>query len=337
MGATKLKRTLLLSFGAGVIVMLVIALFADFDETFSALRNMELRWLPLLLLLSLANYISRFARWEYFLRMLGHRVPLRDSFDVFLGGFVFSVTPGKLGEVFKSVLLKETHGIAIARTAPVVFAERFTDLGGLLILASLGVYGSRHGGIAWLVGMGMLAALFALLSSKRLGDLLIALIGRIGPLAKRTGAATAALESSRELLRPKELPGLLLFSALCWFWECWALVFAARAFGFDLSLSDATFFYSLATLAGALAFLPGGLGVTEGSMALLLVGAGMASGPAAAATLVVRGTTLWFAVGIGFLGLFGLDRRWRLGTRLWSGLPEQESPPEDGAKPADGS
>jgi uncharacterized membrane protein YbhN (UPF0104 family) len=327
----KLKRTLVLSFGAGVLVMLVVAMFADFGETFGALRHMHLRWLPLLFLLSLANYVSRFARWEYFLRALGLRIPLRDSMDVFLGGFVFSVTPGKLGELFKSVLLKETHGIAIARTAPVVFAERFSDLGGLLILASLGVYGSRQGGIYWLVGMAMLVALFALLSSKRLGDLLIALIGRIGPLARRTGAAAKALESSRELLRPRELPLLILFSALCWFWECWALVFAARAFGFELGLFDATFFYSLATLAGALAFLPGGLGVTEGSMALLLVNGGMAAGQAAAATLVVRATTLWFAVGIGFFALIGLDRRWRLGTRLWSGLP-----PEAGEKSGEG-
>jgi uncharacterized membrane protein YbhN (UPF0104 family) len=192
----KLKRTLVLSFGAGVLVMLVVAMFADFGETFGALRHMHLRWLPLLFLLSLANYVSRFARWEYFLRMLGLRIPLRDSMDVFLGGFVFSVTPGKLGELFKSVLLKETHGIAIARTAPVVFAERFSDLGGLLILASLGVYGSRQGGIYWLVGMAMLVALFALLSSKRLGDLLIALIGRIGPLARRTGAAAKVRDAS---------------------------------------------------------------------------------------------------------------------------------------------
>ena len=326
MGAKKLKRTLLLSFGAGVLVMLVLALLADAGETLAALKHMQLRWLPLLLVLSLMNYGFRFLRWEYFLRMLGLRIPLRDSADVFLGGFVFSVTPGKLGEVFKSVLLKETHGVGIARTAPVVFAERFCDLGGLLLLASLGVLGSRQGGLFLLAGALLLAALFALLSSRRLGDLLIRMLGRIPLLAKRTRAAADALESSRALLRPRVLPGLLLFSALCWFWECWALAFAASSFGFELGLFDATFFYSLATLAGALAFLPGGLGVTEGSMALLLVSAGMPAGSAAVATLLVRATTLWFAVGIGFIGLAGLDRRWRLGARLWGETAPPDAP-----------
>jgi uncharacterized protein (TIRG00374 family) len=238
------------------------------------------------------------------------------------------VTPGKLGEVFKSFLLKEIHDVPLARSAPVVFAERYADLGGLVILASAGVYGSRHGGIAWLAGLALLFALFALISSARIEALLLRLVGRIGPLARRSEGAARALDSARALLRPRDLPGLMLFSAFSWFWECWALVIAAKAFGFDLGLVDAVFIYSLATLAGALAFLPGGLGVTEGSLAMLLVAEGMASGPAAAATLVVRGTTLWFAVGIGLLALVVLDRRWRLGSRLWTGFQGGEGAAE---------
>ena len=49
-----------------------------------------------------------------------------------------SVTPGKMGEVFKSFLLHEYRGISIARTASVVVAERLLDLVALVLLVSVG-------------------------------------------------------------------------------------------------------------------------------------------------------------------------------------------------------
>jgi len=320
----KLKRTLWLSLAAGIAVMLAVALFADIGGTIDALRGMRVAWLPLLLLFSLANYATRFGKWEYFLRLLDLRLPTWDSLLVFLGGFVFSITPGKLGEVFKALLLKEMRNIPVARVAPVVFAERFTDLGGLLILASVGVYGSGTGGWAWLAGLLILVILFALISSRRLEDRILALMSRFGALGRKTESAARALDAARALLRPRDLPALLAISTVSWFWECWALVFAAKAFGMELALSDAVFIYSLATLAGALAFLPGGLGVTEGSLAVLLVTRGLSRGAAAASTLVIRATTLWFAVGIGLLALMILDRRWHLGSRLWGGFQSEE-------------
>lgn len=300
--------------------MLALAFFADLGKTAGALGNMKLAWLPLLLLFSLVNYVTRFIKWEYFLRLLDLRLTLRDSASVFVGGFVFSITPGKLGEVFKAVLLKEIQGIPVSRSAPVVFAERFTDLGGLLILASLGVWSSRQGDMALLAGLLLLILLFALLASRRLEDFCLSLLGRLGFLQRLVEPLARALASARILLKLRNLPGLLVLSALSWFWECWALVFAAKAFGVELALTDAVFIYSLATLAGALTFLPGGLGVTEMSLALFLSAKGMGGGSAAATTLVIRLTTLWFAVGLGLMALFYLDRRWGLGSRLWSGF-----------------
>ena len=71
-----------------------------------------------------------------------------DSFLTFLSGFVLTVTPGKVGEVFKSLVLFETHGVPIARTAPIVVAERVTDLIGVIILIVLGSLGFS-GGLVW--------------------------------------------------------------------------------------------------------------------------------------------------------------------------------------------
>jgi uncharacterized protein (TIRG00374 family) len=66
-----------------------------------------------------------------------------------------------------------------------------------------------------------------------------------------------------------------------------------------LPLRTATFVYAFASLAGALSMLPGGLGVAEGSLTALLAGLGTPLPEAAAATLLVRGATLWLAVALG--------------------------------------
>ena len=65
------------------------------------------------------------------------------------------------------------------------------------------------------------------------------------------------------------------------------------------------------TVAGALSFLPGGLGVTEAGMLALLVrfGSGIGRGTAAAATFVTRVATLWFAVALGLPALMLYTRR----------------------------
>ena len=54
-------------------------------------------------------------------------------------------------------------------------------------------------------------------------------------------------------------------------------------------------------LIGAISFLPGGLGGAEVTMTALLMLNGMDNGAAVAATLLIRLTTLWFAVVLGLL------------------------------------
>jgi len=58
------------------------------------------------------------------------------------------------------------------------------------------------------------------------------------------------------------------------------------------------------SLAGALSFLPGGLGVAEASMTGLIRALGDTTRvAAAAATVLIRLATLWFAVALGLIGL----------------------------------
>src|SRR5882672_1467722 len=130
--------------------------------------------------LAFANYLVRWLKWEFYLARLEIRgVGRIDSLLTFLSGFVLTVTPGKVGEVFKSLVLFETYDVPIARTAPIVIAERVTDVIGVVLLIAFGSLG-LSGGLVW-AGLGTVAVLVLLVVVSNRG-LSYSLIGAVEKL-----------------------------------------------------------------------------------------------------------------------------------------------------------
>jgi len=272
--------------------------------------------------LAFFNYVLRFFKWEYYLAILGIRgIPKSESFLTFLSGFVLTITPGKVGEVFKSVILFQLRGVPIQRTAPIVVAERVTDLIGVIVLITAGSI-SFHGGLIWAsVGATVVLALLVFIGSPRLARGFLDLLPRLpGPLGRRLGPIVHKIEESldklRELTTPRRLVWPTLLSIAAWTSEGVALWVILQGFGEHAPLPLTAFFYATATLAGALIPVPGGLGVTDGLLEqqMARVG-GVPTATALAAMLLVRFATLWFAVAVGFvaLGILRATRPWLSG------------------------
>jgi glycosyltransferase 2 family protein len=259
------------------------------------------------LLLAGGNYALRVVRWQYYLRHIGVRIPLGESALVFLAGFVMSVTPGKVGEVFKSLLLYETRGTSIARTAPIVIAERLTDLIALVLLISAGALAFEHGISVALSSAILVAAILLLCAYPPLGRFALRLMARLPLLRRFSPKLGEAYEALLEMTRPGPLFVGSALALAAWALECGSLYAIVHGFeGVVMSWDGATFAYAASTLAGAIAMMPGGLGVTEIGMTALLQalgGASMTPAVATAATMLVRVATLWFAVAIGLLAL----------------------------------
>jgi uncharacterized membrane protein YbhN (UPF0104 family) len=314
-----LARRVLVAVALGVLVYAGITVYTGARPLAAALAGWKWWLLAPALGLALANYFIRFLKWHYYLRVLGVAIPAGESLCVFLAGFVLTVTPGKLGEVVKSYLLRESRGVPMARTAPVVVAERLTDLAGLLVLSLVGLWSfpAREATTAAIVGVAAVALCLAVASSRRATVGLLRAASRL-PLAGGLAARAETLHASiAALLRPVPLLWTTLLSAAAWFCECLGFWLVVGGFaGTQVSLHLATFIYAAMTIAGALSFLPGGLGVTEGGMILLLARAarGVGDSVAGAATFVTRLCTLWFAVVVGFVAL--LVHRRLTGVRL---------------------
>jgi uncharacterized protein (TIRG00374 family) len=303
MPGPRLVRRLLFVGGGGAVVAAALAVIADLPATVSALGRFHWWLLPLVIAATLANYALRFLKWHFYLRRLAIPLPARRSLLVFLAGFTMAITPGKVGELLKAVLVRDMVGTALSRTASVVVAERLTDVAGLLILSGLGATALPHGGIVLgTVALGLCAAVLVLqmpgLAERAHGALL-----RGGRLARLAEPLRLFLGAGRTLLAPGPLLFTTALSVVSWFFECLAFYLALHGLEQTVPLRPATFLYAFAALAGALSMLPGGLGITEGSLTGLLVALGTPLPDAAAATLLIRGATLWFAVALGAVTL----------------------------------
>jgi glycosyltransferase 2 family protein len=293
------------------LVWAALALYGDVRELRRTARTFAPEAFAVGLALVAGNYALRIVRWQYYLRCVGVRIPLGESALVFLAGLVMSVTPGKIGEVFKSLLLYDARGTPIVRTAPIVVAERLTDLIALVLLCSVGALAFEHG-LAVAVGSAtIVAALLLICAYRPLGQFLLRLTERVPGLRTLSPRLHLAYDALLELTGPKPLLVGSSIGVLGWGLECVALYAIAAGFeGVRLSLEAAAFSYSASTIAGALAMLPGGLGVTEVGMTVLLQklgGEGMRAATATATTLLVRIATLWFGVAVGAVAL-GLHR-----------------------------
>ena len=308
-----LVRRVLIGTLLGALVFAALSLYADVSALSASLGAFE--WSVFALALATGNYALRYARWQYYLGRIDVRVPHSESALVFLSGFVMSVTPGKLGEVFKSLLLYESRGVSIARTAPVVFAERLTDLIALVILTALGSLSFAQG-VPIALGGGAIVGLILLASAWRsLGELCLSIAARL-PLVKRLAPRLReAYESLYVMTRPRPLAIATGIATLSWGLECLALFLLLRALpGGGLGWDASVFAYSASTIAGALAMMPGGLGVTEAGMTGLIeaLSSGAIDAPAAtAATMLTRLATLWWAVVVGAVALAVLRRSLR--------------------------
>lgn len=299
----KIRKKILISTAIAGLVYLGFTVYADFGLVADAFKNFNWFLLPILLFLSLINYLVRFSKWDYYIHLLKIGLKKIDSFSIFMSGLIMSVTPGKMGELLKSYLVKQVTGEPISKTAPIVLIERITDFVSLIFIGLVGAYVFDYGRTLVLAVTIFFIILLALLSNKKFALFSINFLKRTKILTKHLTKIQNAYESSYTLLRPLPLFYMTILSLISWSFECLGYHIILLNFNIDVGFLWASFSYAFATIAGAVTMLPGGLGVTEGSLTFLLINKGYSNEVAVASTFIIRAVTLWFAVLVGVFGV----------------------------------
>jgi uncharacterized protein (TIRG00374 family) len=305
----KLKQKVIISVVIAGVLYLAFTIYADLTQVINAFKKFNLLLLPLFLLLSFLNYFTRFLKWDYYLSVVKVKMKKIDSLSTFMSGLIMSITPAKLGEVLKSVLVKEITGEPISKTAPIVLAERVTDFLSLLLIAIVGAYVFDYGGNITIFVAAFFIILIIIISNKKIAIPIINLSEKIPPIKKYIHNIHSAYESSYQLLKLKPLILMTFLSLISWGFECLGYYFILVNFDVNFGLLWASFSYSFSTIVGAISMLPGGLGLTEGSLTYLLIEKGITADISVTTTFIVRAVTLWFAVLVGIVSLSFYQKR----------------------------
>jgi len=308
----KLLRQFLLWLVVGIGVYGVTVVLSGVDDMQAALARIGAGGWAAVIGLSTLNIALRFARWQRYLQVLGHSIATWPSLQYFLAGFAFTSTPAKAGEMVRSVYLKR-DGVSYAESLAALFVERLTDLLAVVLLALMVAY--QFETYRWLVILAGIAtlALLPLVHSQFLRNVLDSISRRISAEKIRNGLShlSSLLDSSAALLRAGPLYGGMLLSILAAFSVCLMMYVVLQLLGVEISMPLAVGIYATGILAGALSFLPGGIGSAEAVMIGLLALAGVDLKTATAATLICRIAALWYSIAIGIVIVLLLEYRSR--------------------------
>jgi uncharacterized protein (TIRG00374 family) len=292
----------------GIAVFIALIFIGEYASVIKAIETLN-PWIILLLVaLTFMNILLRFAKWEYFLRKLDIRIPARSSFLIFLSGITMAITPGKVGEVLKSYLLKQSHGVKVRKSIMVVFTERLTDILGVAILSLAGLSAFLLHAYALVFVFVLVFVLIFILTSEKHFSRLLNILVRLPFIGRYKKYIMEAQETSRKLLTFRSLSVSTAMSVLSWFFECLALFILLDYLGSPLSIFTSTFIFSFSSIFGSVLVLPGGLGAAEGSFIVLLLLSGVPRAIASTSTIIIRIATLWFGVFLGLAGLFVYNR-----------------------------
>ena len=314
-----LRPQTLVSFAIAIVIvgLVVQRLDIDVSEVWAKIKAAN----PLLFLAALAVYYATFVartyRWRFMLRQSGVAdqpgfvMPgLSRLFEILmLSWFANCVIPAKLGDGYRSYLLRRDAGATVSGTLGTILAERLTDLAVLFILMSTAAVVTFHGDLpskvrnTMLIGGGLMVAagigVVVLLLSKNS-------IQRFIP-DRFERQFHQFHESIFACLRNPAFP--ILISIGIWAADGIRLYLVARSLGVELSISLTLFVALMSALLTTLPITPAGLGVVEAAVIVVLKLVDVPAVDASSIAILDRVVGYWSLIVVGIiLYLFRMRR-----------------------------
>lgn len=300
----KVKRNVFILLAISILFYVVISIFNDFDSVLASVENFSWYIFAVLLLASCLIFLTRFYKWHYYLNLLKINISKKKSFVIFISSLIMLATPGALGELFKSYFLKKIADEPISKTAPIIFAERITDLISIILIALAGSFFYDYGKIVIVFLVLFFIFLILFISNKNISLKFLSILSEIKFLKKYFSKITVAYESFHIMLKGKPLFYMLILSTLSWGIECSSFYIVLANLKINISFFSGVFIYAFGIIMGSITMLPGGVGITDGSIIFLIAQEGFGKNSAIAAAFIIRAVTLWFAVALGTFSIF---------------------------------
>ena len=300
----KLDNRLILILIAVVAIYAVFLFISDYSVISEKISNFKINYLPLILFLVTASWCPVFIKWHFLLKNCEIDIPLTRSITVFLSGLAFDLTPGKLGALMKSQILKTSFNIPRTKTAPIVLVEKVYDLIGAILASIIGIIILGMDVYLIIIAILVLAMVFFFLYYRPASELFFKRVTKTKFFSKYVENISEFDKTIQKSTNVKVATICILLAVTYWFIVSTAVYYTLIAF--DVNILDylkVLAIYTTSVLLGAVSFIPGGVGITEGTIAGLLSLEGIDISIALVLSVMIRIFTLGFAVVVGFISL----------------------------------
>lgn len=296
-----------LIFAILIFFFLVRRVDIDPGEVWRELRSANLLLFALGLIAFYAGFLLRTMRWRRMLNAAGvHRLPdvhLPSNGPLLeimlLAWFANCVVPAKLGDVYRTFLLKRRSKAPMTTAMGTVAAERLIDLVVLMVLLAISglvVFGRRFpSGTDDVMLYGGITILVVLVGVTLLGVFRTYLLGL---LPARLAAPVNRIQGGlfENLRHPWIAVG---YSVGIWLLEGMRVFFVAWSLNEVLPPSTALFIALVGSLAAVSPITPAGLGVVEAVLITVLTFIGVGDDTATAITILDRLISYWSLILVG--------------------------------------
>jgi glycosyltransferase 2 family protein len=295
------------------------------QQTWAAIKAANVWFLVISFSIYYLSFPIRTLRWRFLLENIGYtksngvELPKFPKLleILYISWFANVIVPAKLGDIYRTYLLRTETGLPASRTLGTVLAERLLDLIVLLMLFIPAVIISLHENLPSQLRVGLIATL------------VLVIVGAIALFILRTfPEQTARLVPARfrthynhfqegTLGSFRRVPRLGILTIGVWSCESLRFFFVALAFGLIggnlLHIVAAALFIALGeALLTVVPFTGGGVGLVEGGMLAMIALFTTNTSLAAAAILTDRSISLFSILVFGFIVFmvaFGRDTR----------------------------
>jgi uncharacterized protein (TIRG00374 family) len=282
----------------------ILLLFSDIEKIYDKLIDFKIEFLPIILVLSPLAWFLIYIRWYLLLQNLGIKIPHKNNFLIFLGSSALGITPGKVGELLKAQFFKEKFGIERTKTVPLIFVEKFYDVVSAVIISFFGIWYFQEAGYIIIGAIVSIIILSALISSQSIFNKAIHIFGKFSFTKKFLEPLSESYEYIRESLRWKIAVLSISLSIGYWLVISVTVYFVMLALNIDpLDFGVLIITYTASLILGAVSFLPGGIGVTEGTLVGLFSLQNIDISTAIVLVIFIRIFILWYSVIVGFISL----------------------------------
>ena len=307
-------RTFIFGLFLALLVYFFLMVLSGWEELLHNIVQADPFIILVAMMLSLGNYIFRFLKWQLFTKSLNLEVSLVNNILIFFSGLSLAITPAKAGEAIRAFLLREMSSSGLSQGLASTFSERLIDLLAVTILAFIGIV---------LLGNNQTVIYLPILLLILLAIILGVVIFLFNPLynifvkifmLEKWGTLGSKINQFRSdviiTFHFLTFIGALILGLIGWTCEGIGFFLIAQNLQIQITLDTAILIYATSSLLGAISFLPGGLGVMEGSMEVFLADLLKIAAPLAGALIIlIRLTTLWFGVGLGLIFLLIVVKR----------------------------